>query len=132
MADTDFVSTSATLKVPRICATVITPAVTRNRTLWKAIELCFFFSVPEGSVILATTDWLSINKTDGPVTAIPKSLNLPLKSITISEAIRAATSSDPYVDDSTVFCRLLYHFTGVLFTKSIIPVTLLLVSRQCA
>ena len=52
--------------------------------------------------------------------------------MTNSVAILAATSSDPYVDVSTVFCLLQIHKIGVLFNNISIPVTDLLVTTSCA
>ena len=50
----------------------------------------------------------------------------------ISTAILAATSSEPYVALSTVFCLLLIHLIGVLFSRIRIPVTERLVTLSRA
>jgi hypothetical protein len=49
-------------------------------------------------------------------------LNLYCKPMISSTAVRSATNSLPNVDDSTVFCLLLYHNVGDLFKKIMMPV----------
>ena len=59
---------------------------------------------------------------------MPNILSLYLIESFMSTACLIATNLLPKVDDSTVFCPLLYHIMGALFTKIITPVLDLLVN----
>ena len=74
-----------------------------------------------------TTELLSPRRRDGPSGSTPNILRVYLYSKISSVAI-AATSSDPYVDHSRVFCLWLIYLTGVLFRNNNTPVTDRLVS----
>ncbi len=68
-----------------------------------------------------TTALLSQNTLAGPDIGIPKHFNLMHRPEIRSRAIHIATSSDPYVLDSHVFCRLLNTITGALLSRIKIP-----------
>jgi hypothetical protein len=93
-----------------------------SRTLWYEIALCFFLSTDEGIVELVTTLILSQKTFAGPQSGTPNTRRLYRKALIISEAMRMATNSDPYVDPSTVFCLLEYQRIGVPFIKISMPV----------
>ena len=69
-----------------------------------------------GILKLLTTDMLSQNTSKVPYTGIPKHINLYLRSSIIYASILGATKSDPKIEASNVFCCLLYHIIGALFT----------------
>src|SRR5687767_14872272 len=75
---------------------------------------------------------LSPTRTDVGSKFTPNMYKQYLKAMICSIAILDATISDPYVEDSTVFCRLESHDTGVLFNNITIPVTDLLVTWSLA
>ena len=83
----------------------------------------FFFSTELGIEQLSTTLLLSPSIRAGPSGSDPIIRRRYLYSKMSSVATFAATSSDPYVEVSTVFWRLEIHFTGVLFKNRITPVT---------
>ena len=68
-------------------------------------------NIEVGTEALVVTDSLSQNTSAGPSTGMP---NIPvdLRLSISSVAIRSATNSDPKLEVSTVFCRLLYHIIG--------------------
>src|SRR5687767_2716062 len=83
-------------------------------------------------VVLRTTAMLSPTRTEVGSRLTPNIYKLYLKAIINSIAILDATISDPYVEDSTIFWHLDSHETGVLFSKTTIPDTDLLVSWSLA
>ena len=88
---------------------------THSRTLWKQIELCFFFNLLSAKEAFLKTDSLSQNTFAYPLMGIPNIRNLYRSDIICSDANLRATNSDPYVDDSTVVCFLENHVIGALF-----------------
>jgi hypothetical protein len=68
-----------------------------------------------GTEALVVTDSLSQKTSAGPSIGIPNILNLYLKLSINSVAIRSATNSDPKLEVSTVFCRLLYQMIGAFW-----------------
>ena len=67
------------------------------------MALCFFFSTLDGILVFSTTDILSPNIMAGSSRGTPNIQSAYCISIINSGVTLAATSSDPYVDDSTVF-----------------------------
>ena len=82
----------------------------------------------EGIVVFKMTAMLSPTVTELSSKLTPSILRQYLMAMICSMVILDATSSDPYVDVSTVFCLLDTHRIGVLFRRRIIPVTDLLVN----
>ena len=78
------------------------------------------FKTEEGLLTFGTTDLLSQNTSAGPSIGTPNIRSLYLNPSIISVAIRNSMNSEPMLDDSTVFWRLLYHMIGEL-SLSIIP-----------
>jgi hypothetical protein len=68
-----------------------------------------------------TMKLLSLRTLDGPRKGIPKHFNLIRNAETMSSAMRMATSLEPYVLDSQVFCFLLKTYISVLLIKMVIP-----------
>ena len=79
------------------------------------------------TVLFVITFILSAQTFVAPVMGMPNILSLYLIESFIPTACLIATNLHPKVDDSTVFCPLLYHKMGALFTKIINPVLDLLV-----
>jgi len=77
-------------------------AATASLTRWYAIELCSFFKVEVGTVVLVTTDLLSQNVLVGSSIGTPIILNLYLRPSNISTKIHIAMNSEPNVEASTV------------------------------
>ena len=106
----------------------MTPAATDSLTLWHHIALCFLLMVDDGTVLFVITLILSAKTFVAPVMGMPNILSLYLIESFMSTACLIATNSLLKVDDSTVFCPLLYHKMGALFTKIITPVLDLLIN----
>ena len=75
-------------------------------TLWYAKNWCLLFNILNGIVEDVTTDLLSPNIHALSSIGTPMDLKVYLRSIICSEAVLAATNSDPYVAVSTVACFL--------------------------
>ena len=84
--------------------------------------------VDQGTVLFVITLILSAKTFATPVMGMPNTLSLYLIESFMSTACLIQTKLLPQVDDSTVFCPLLYHIMGALFTKIITPVLDLLVN----
>ena len=69
-----------------------------------------------GILELLTTDMLSQNTSAGPSAVIPKHLNLYLIDSIIYVEILIAKDSDPKLEASNIFWRLLYQMIGALLT----------------
>lgn len=108
------------------------PAATASRTLWYAMPLCFFDNVTSGFCEELMMDSLSPKTFTGPSIGMPNHRNLYHSASNISTAVFIAINSLPNVDDSTVFCRLLYHEIGALLMNIKIPVCDLLVTLLLA
>jgi hypothetical protein len=74
-----------------------------------------------------TTELLSQNTFAAPSIGIPNILNLYRIDSIMSTQILIVMNSDPNMDDSTVFCALLYHCTGAELRYINMPVCDLLV-----
>ena len=81
-----------------------------------------------GIVVFTTIAMLSPNNSDVSSILHPIIDKEYLRAINISTAILEAINSEPYVEDSTVFCLLDVQDMGVLFNRMSIPVTDLLVN----
>jgi hypothetical protein len=126
-----FVRQSAKFEAEFTCANRTMLAATHSLVRWQAMALCFFLSIKLGIVAFRITKLLSPNNMHGPSTSAPSICKECRYSMANSAAIRAATSSDPHVDVSTVFCLMDIQQTGVT-NKKIMPVTDLLVTASCA
>ena len=73
-------------------------------------------------LVFFTTPWLSQKTFAGPKRGTPIDINLSLVSTIKSLAILIATSSDPKVLYSTVFCLLLNDLINALFRNMNTPV----------
>ena len=74
-------------------------------------------------MVLRTTDMLSPSIHEDSSRVNPSILILWHHSTSKSVAIPAATSSEPWVEVSTVFCYLDIQVMGVLFIRRTMPVT---------
>jgi hypothetical protein len=93
---------------------------------------CFFFNMPEGTMVLRRTYRLSPNMSAALSNGIPSILNLYHTSMMSSDTIHPATISDPYVAISMVFWRFEIHLMGVQLMSRTIQVTDLWVNLSVA
>ena len=93
-----------------------------SRIKWYAMLWDFFLSIDSGTVVFASTDWLSPWMCDGPSQGIPIILSLYLKPLRYSQHCFIAMNSEPRDEDSTPVCFLLHQCVNAEFNKTKKPV----------
>lgn len=114
-AGSDLVNKSARLNSDATLYGINMALATHSLTLWKQMELCFFFNLDSAIEAFLKTDSLSQNTLAAPSIGMPNILSLYLSDIICSVANLNATNSEPNVEDSTVACFLENHDIGAVF-----------------
>ena len=110
-----FVRISARLYFESTLYIICTKLATLSLTLWKQIELCFFFKRDSAIDAFLNTASLSQKVLVYPSIGTPNMRNLYRSEMFCSVAVRNATNSEPKVELSTVFCFLENQDIGALF-----------------
>jgi hypothetical protein len=110
----------------------IMPVAVASLVLWYGIATCFFFRRLSLMVTSWMTPCLSPKAYDACSTFIPMQWSMYQTAMVSSTMHLHPPNSAPYIEVLTAPCRLLDKNIGICLTKTIIPVTNLLVTLSWA